>query len=76
MFVENDRESRFGEIEEARVAKRVRLEASIVCCFMCNTTSSGVLFLPCRHHFSCNTCEALVEVCPICGMEKKGVIEI
>jgi E3 ubiquitin-protein ligase BOI-like protein len=76
MFVENDGESRYGEIEEARATNRVRLEANIVCCFMCNTKSSGVLFLPCRHHFSCNNCEALVEVCPICGMEKKGVIEI
>ncbi|GAU50761.1 hypothetical protein TSUD_272760 [Trifolium subterraneum] len=76
MFVENDGEACYGEIEEARGAKRVRHEANIVCCFMCNTKSLGVLFLPCRHLFSCNICEALVEVCPICGMEKKGVIEM
>ncbi|XP_045830850.1 BOI-related E3 ubiquitin-protein ligase 1-like [Trifolium pratense] len=68
-----------NQLEEEK--KRVRMfvendEANIMCCFMCNTKSLGVLFLPCRHLFSCNICEALVEVCPICGMEKNGAIEI
>ncbi|GAU41656.1 hypothetical protein TSUD_272400 [Trifolium subterraneum] len=76
MFVENDGESCCGEIEEARAAKRVRYEDNIVCCLRCNSKSPGVLFLPCRHLSICKACEALLQACPICAMEKKGAIEI
>ncbi|CAJ2654808.1 unnamed protein product [Trifolium pratense] len=67
MFVENDGESFCGEVEEARAAK---------CCHRCNTKSVDVIFLPCRHLSSCKVCEALLQACPICGVEKKGAIEI
>jgi E3 ubiquitin-protein ligase BOI-like protein len=76
MFVENDAESCCGEIEEARAAKYLRSEVNIGCCLRCKTKSSGVLFLPCRHLSSCKGCEALLQACPICGVEKKGAIEI
>jgi E3 ubiquitin-protein ligase BOI-like protein len=74
MFVENDAESCCGEIEEARAAKYLRSEVNIGCCLRCKTKSSGVLFLPCRHLSSCKGCEALLQACPICGVEKKGAI--
>ncbi|GAU41662.1 hypothetical protein TSUD_272460 [Trifolium subterraneum] len=76
MFVENDGESCCGEIEEAKVAKCLRLEANIGCCLRCNTKSLDVLFLPCRHLSSCKVCEALLQACPICGVEKNGAIKI
>jgi E3 ubiquitin-protein ligase BOI-like protein len=76
MFMENDAESCCGEIEEARAAKCSRSEANIGCCLRCKTKSSSVLFLPCRHLSSCKACEALLQACPICGIEKKGAIEI
>ena len=76
MFIENDAKSCCGESEEVRPEKCVRRGNNIMFCLKCNTNSSGVLFLPCRHLSSCKVCEASLETCPICGMEKKGVIEI
>ncbi|CAK8576639.1 unnamed protein product [Lathyrus sativus] len=60
--------------EEAE--KHVRREGNIMCCPMCNTNSPGVLFLPCRHISSCKACEASLQACLICGIAKKGAIEI
>jgi len=76
MFVENDAKSYTGESEEVRLEKRVRRGNNIMFCPKCNTNSSDVLFMPCRHLSSCKACETLLEACPICGMKKKGVIEI
>ncbi|GAU29089.1 hypothetical protein TSUD_58550 [Trifolium subterraneum] len=76
MLVANDAESCCSENEEARVKKCVKLGNNMAFCRKCNTNSSGVLFLPCRHLSSCKACEALLQACPICGMAKKGVIEI
>ncbi|XP_058733579.1 probable BOI-related E3 ubiquitin-protein ligase 3 [Vicia villosa] len=78
MLVENnDAESCCGENQEARAEKRVKHESNnIMCCLMCKTNSPGVLFLPCRHISSCKACEASLQACLICGVAKKGVIEI
>jgi len=76
MFEENDAESCCGENEEVRADKCIRRRKNIMFCAKCVTNSSSVLFLPCRHLSSCRTCEALLEACPICGMEKKGTVEI
>jgi len=76
MFEENDAESCCGENEEVRAVKCVRRGKNIMFCAKCITNSTDVLFLPCRHLSSCKACEPLLEACPICGMEKKGTIEI
>lgn len=76
VFMENDAKSCCGENDEVRTEKRVRRGNNIMFCPKCNTSSSDVLFLPCRHLSSCKACEASLKACPICGMEKNGVIEI
>jgi len=76
VFMENDAKSCCGENEEVRTEKRVRRGNNIMFCPKCNTSSSDVLFLPCRHLSSCKACEASLKACPMCGMEKNGVIEI
>ncbi|KAL5055565.1 hypothetical protein RYX36_036247 [Vicia faba] len=76
LVANNDAESCCGENEEARAKKHVRRGDTIMCCPMCNTNSPGVLFLPCRHISSCKACEALLQACLICGVAKKGAIEI
>ncbi|KAL5055566.1 hypothetical protein RYX36_036248 [Vicia faba] len=77
LVANNDAESCCGENEEARAEKRVRQGSNnSMCCPMCNTNSPGVLFLPCRHISSCKACEASLQACLICGVAKKGVIEI
>jgi len=75
MLMENDAESSCGEKEEIRAEKRVRRENNVFCS-KCKTNTLGVLFLPCRHLSSCKACNALLQTCPICGMAKKGIIEI
>ncbi|KAL3539090.1 hypothetical protein ACH5RR_002456 [Cinchona calisaya] len=45
-------------------------------CRMCNSRSSCVILLPCRHLCSCNVCEAIIESCPVCNMVKKSSIEV
>ncbi|XP_058733580.1 probable BOI-related E3 ubiquitin-protein ligase 2 [Vicia villosa] len=73
----NDAESCCGENEEARAKKHVRHGSNnIICCSMCNRNSPSVLFLPCRHISSCKACEASLQSCLICGVTKKGAIEI
>jgi E3 ubiquitin-protein ligase BOI-like protein len=76
MLVADDVESCCGENEEARAKKCAKLGNNVAFCRKCNTNSSGVLFLPCRHLSSCKACEALLQACPICGTSKKNVIEI
>ncbi|OMO92746.1 hypothetical protein COLO4_17340 [Corchorus olitorius] len=44
-------------------------------CKCCNSRSSCVLFLPCRHLCSCKDCEAFLDSCPICRTPKKAIIE-
>ncbi|AES90627.1 zinc finger, C3HC4 type (RING finger) protein [Medicago truncatula] len=75
MLVENDAESSCGEKEEVRAQKHVRREKNLFCSKY-KTHTLGVLVLPCRHLSSCKACNALLQTCPICGMAKKGIIEI
>lgn len=44
-------------------------------CRRCNSRSSCVLFLPCRHLCSCKDCEAILDYCPVCRTPKKASIE-
>ncbi|TQD96359.1 hypothetical protein C1H46_018125 [Malus baccata] len=44
-------------------------------CRRCNSGSSCVLFLPCRHLCSCKDCEAVLDYCPVCRTPKKASIE-
>lgn len=44
-------------------------------CKCCNSRSSCVLFLPCRHLCSCKDCAAFLDSCPICKTAKKAIIE-
>ncbi|XVF45544.1 hypothetical protein PTKIN_Ptkin02bG0214700 [Pterospermum kingtungense] len=44
-------------------------------CKCCNSRSSCVLFLPCRHLCSCKDCAAFLDSCPICTTPKKAIIE-
>lgn len=44
-------------------------------CKCCNSRSTCVLFLPCRHLCSCKDCAAFVDNCPVCGTAKKASIE-
>ncbi|KAL6956524.1 RING-type E3 ubiquitin transferase [Sarracenia purpurea var. burkii] len=53
--------------EERRTRKMV--------CKSCNSRSSCVVFLPCRHLSSCKACQPLLGSCPVCGMVKKAIID-
>ncbi|XVE48852.1 hypothetical protein DITRI_Ditri01bG0035100 [Diplodiscus trichospermus] len=44
-------------------------------CKCCNSRSSCVLFLPCRHLCSCKHCAAFLDSCPVCRTVKKASIE-
>ncbi|XP_022763046.1 probable BOI-related E3 ubiquitin-protein ligase 3 [Durio zibethinus] len=44
-------------------------------CKCCNSRSSCVLFLPCRHLCSCKDCAAFLDSCPVCRTAKKACIE-
>lgn len=61
---DNNRGVEFQENEEQR---RI--------CTSCYTCNSCVIFLPCRHLASCKACDAFLDTCPVCGMEKKSRIE-
>ncbi|KAF8377800.1 hypothetical protein HHK36_031185 [Tetracentron sinense] len=45
-------------------------------CKGCNSQSSCILFLPCRHLCSCKSCEAFLDLCPVCNSAKKATIEV
>ncbi|KAK9270813.1 hypothetical protein L1049_026399 [Liquidambar formosana] len=45
-------------------------------CKGCNSRSSCVLFLPCRHLCSCKPCEAFLGSCPVCKSVKEGSMEV
>ncbi|GLT86077.1 hypothetical protein SLE2022_042400 [Rubroshorea leprosula] len=44
-------------------------------CKCCNSQSSCVLLLPCRHLCLCKDCEPLVDSCPVCRTSKMASIE-
>ncbi|XVE56193.1 hypothetical protein DITRI_Ditri03aG0218000 [Diplodiscus trichospermus] len=47
-------------------------ESNEMACKHCNSRSSSVLFLPCRHLCSCKSCEAFLDSCPICKSVKEA----
>ncbi|GLT42932.1 hypothetical protein SLA2020_169090 [Shorea laevis] len=59
--------------EEEEVQGRNR-ETTMVC-KCCNSQSSCVLLLPCRHLCLCKDCEPLLDSCPVCSTRKMAIIE-
>ncbi|KAF3434714.1 hypothetical protein FNV43_RR21799 [Rhamnella rubrinervis] len=55
--------------------KRLKKKGAKMVCRGCNSRSSCVLFLPCRHLCSCKACEAFLDSCPVCQTPKKASIE-
>lgn len=53
--------------------EQIRMKMKV--CKSCNSRSSCVLFLPCRHLCSCKACEAVLDCCPVCRTPKKASIE-
>ncbi|GMJ02733.1 hypothetical protein HRI_003942500 [Hibiscus trionum] len=45
-------------------------------CKHCNSGSSCIVFLPCRHLCSCQSCEPLLVSCPVCKSVKEGSIKV
>ncbi|KAK4740359.1 hypothetical protein R3W88_004056 [Solanum pinnatisectum] len=50
-------------------------ETKKMICKSCNSRSSCMIFLPCRHLSSCKPCDSLLHQCPVCGIPKKAAIE-
>ncbi|GKV20929.1 hypothetical protein SLEP1_g30974 [Rubroshorea leprosula] len=61
--------------EEEGQGRRNTTPTTTMVCKCCNTRSSCVLLLPCRHLCSCKDCEALLDSCPVCKTGKKASIE-
>ncbi|KAL5780732.1 hypothetical protein ACOSQ2_011469 [Xanthoceras sorbifolium] len=47
-----------------------------IACKRCNSRSSCVLFLPCRHLCSCKHCEPFLVSCPVCKSAKEASMEV
>ncbi|KAI4316963.1 hypothetical protein L6164_024884 [Bauhinia variegata] len=62
---------RGDEKEEEMESQRKRMA-----CKSCNSRSSCLVFLPCRHLCCCYFCEALLDVCPVCKSAKEDSIEV
>ncbi|GMH03287.1 hypothetical protein Nepgr_005126 [Nepenthes gracilis] len=45
-------------------------------CKCCKSRSSCIVFLPCKHLCSCRSCEAFLELCPVCQSVKEGCTEV
>ncbi|GMH18024.1 hypothetical protein Nepgr_019865 [Nepenthes gracilis] len=45
-------------------------------CKSCNSRVSCIVFLPCKHLCCCESCEALLVLCPVCQSVKDGSIEV
>ena len=55
--------------------ERTRKMSTKMVCICCNTRSTCILFLPCRHLCSCKDCAAFLDSCPVCRTAKKASIE-
>ncbi|XP_039038010.1 probable BOI-related E3 ubiquitin-protein ligase 3 [Hibiscus syriacus] len=74
----DDAESCCGETEEENdnggfVETKKK---TLMVCKCCDSRSSCVLFLPCRHLCSCQDCAAFLDCCPLCTTAKKATIEV
>ncbi|KAF9683167.1 hypothetical protein SADUNF_Sadunf05G0184300 [Salix dunnii] len=45
-------------------------------CRGCNSRSSCIIFLPCRHLCSCKSCEPYLGSCPVCKSVKQASMEV
>ncbi|XP_057966471.1 probable BOI-related E3 ubiquitin-protein ligase 3 [Malania oleifera] len=70
-----DREEGTGENREIDNGEK-QMTRKLMVCQSCNSRSSCVLFLPCRHLCSCKACEAFLDSCPVCRTGKKATIEV
>lgn len=60
-----------------RERQDVKLKGSKkLACKSCNSQTSCILFLPCRHLCSCKSCEAFLGSCPICESAKEASLEV
>ncbi|KAK9005435.1 hypothetical protein V6N11_042869 [Hibiscus sabdariffa] len=72
-----DRNSSSAEDEESIFhGSRNKERDNRMACKHCNSRSSCVLFLPCRHLCSCKSCEPLLVACPVCKSVKEGSIKV
>ncbi|GKU90135.1 hypothetical protein SLEP1_g4175 [Rubroshorea leprosula] len=51
-------------------------ESIRMACKNCNSRSSCMLFLPCRHLCSCKNCETFLGSCPVCKSVKEASMEV
>ncbi|XP_039003245.1 probable BOI-related E3 ubiquitin-protein ligase 2 [Hibiscus syriacus] len=58
-----------GEVEE-------KSNDNKMVCKHCNTRRSCVVFLPCRHLCSCESCEPFLHSCPVCKSIKEASINV
>lgn len=63
-----------GFEEEGENQEQIRGKKMI--CKSCNSRTSCVVLLPCRHICSCKDCQVSLDSCPVCGMVKKASIEV
>ncbi|KAI4336757.1 hypothetical protein L6164_015245 [Bauhinia variegata] len=72
-----DTESCCGPCER-RNSKEEEMESlrQRMACKGCNSRSSCLVFLPCRHLCCCYFCEALLDFCPVCKSAKEGCMEV
>ncbi|XP_022751992.1 probable BOI-related E3 ubiquitin-protein ligase 2 [Durio zibethinus] len=54
----------------------VKDESKKMACKHCNSRSSCVLFLPCRHLCSCKSCDAFLDSCPVCKSVKEASMKV
>ncbi|XP_047333505.1 BOI-related E3 ubiquitin-protein ligase 1-like [Impatiens glandulifera] len=71
-FEIEDSESRIEEEEEDD--NGFMMGNGMMICRRCGLSSSCVVFLPCRHLCSCESCEPLMSSCPVCNMAKKSCL--
>ncbi|XWS40201.1 hypothetical protein CRYUN_Cryun18bG0120400 [Craigia yunnanensis] len=60
---------------QERDEERTRKLSTTMVCKCCNSRSTCVLFLPCRHLCSCKDCAAFLYSCPVCRTTKTASIE-
>ncbi|XP_050262095.1 probable BOI-related E3 ubiquitin-protein ligase 2 [Quercus robur] len=72
--VQDETEENRGVLEVCELEKQRKLMMMTVC-KGCNSRSSCMLFLPCRHLCSCEVCEPLLDCCPVCTKAKKASIQ-
>lgn len=69
-----DAESFCGSTSAERVNKKE--QQYLAACKMCQSRSLSVVFLPCRHLCCCKSCDAFLELCPVCSSLKEDSIEV